>query len=93
MIARVALEIALRREFDYLVPEDLRALVDNGSRVKVPFGHRQVLGIVTEVRADSPHTNLKSIIKVVGGKSLVTPRVLELARWIADYYCCPLEMR
>ena len=91
MIARVALEIALRREFDYLVPEDLRALVDNGSRVKVPFGHRQVLGIVTEVRADSPHTNLKSIIKVVGGKSLVTPRVLELARWIADYYCCPLE--
>ena len=91
MIARVALEIALRREFDYLVPEDLRDLVDNGSRVKVPFGHRQVFGVVTEVRADSPHTNLKSIVKVVGGKSLVTPRVLALARWIADYYCCPLE--
>lgn len=91
MIARVALEIALRREFDYLVPEDLRDLVDTGSRVKVPFGHRKVFGVVTAVRADSPHTNLKTIEKVVGGKSLVTPRVLELARWIADYYCCPLE--
>ncbi len=91
MIARVALEIALRREFDYLVPDELRELVDEGTRVKVPFGHRKVLGVVTAVRDDSPHTNLKSIEKVIGGKSLVTPRVLELARWIADYYCCPLE--
>jgi primosomal protein N' (replication factor Y) (superfamily II helicase) len=91
MIARVALEIALRREFDYLVPDELRELVAEGSRVKVPFGHRKVLGVVTAVRDDSPHTNLKAIDKVIGGRSLVTPRVLELARWIADYYCCPLE--
>ncbi len=91
MIARVALEIALRREFDYLVPDELRELVAEGTRVKVPFGHRKVLGVVTAVRDDSPHTNLKAIDKVIGGKSLVTPRVLELARWIADYYCCPLE--
>ena len=47
MIARVALEIALRREFDYLVPDELRELVAEGTRVKVPFGHRKVLGIVT----------------------------------------------
>jgi primosomal protein N' (replication factor Y) len=91
MIARVTLEIALRREFDYFVPEDLRALVDVGSRVKIPFGHRQVLGVVTKMVDESPHANLKSILKVIGGKSLVTPKVLDLARWIADYYCCPLE--
>lgn len=91
MIARVALEIALRREFDYLVPDELRELVAEGTRVKVPFGPRKVLGVVTAVRDDSPHTNLKAIDKVIGGKSLVTPSVLELARWIADYYCCPLE--
>ncbi|HAV64839.1 MAG TPA: primosomal protein N' [Verrucomicrobiales bacterium] len=92
MIARVTLEIALRREFDYLVPEELRDLVDVGTRVKVPFGHRQVLGVVTEVADDSPHTNLKTVIRVIGGRSLVTPKILELARWIADYYCCPLEI-
>lgn len=92
MIARVTLEIALRREFDYLVPEELRPLVDMGSRVKVPFGHRQVLGVVTQVVDESPHANLKSIVKVVGGKSLITPKILDLARWIADYYCCPLEI-
>lgn len=92
MIARVTLEIALRREFDYFVPEDLRPLVDVGSRVKIPFGHRQVLGVVTKMVDESPHTNLKTIVKVIGGKSLVTPKILDLARWIADYYCCPLEI-
>ena len=38
MIARVTLEIALRKEFDYLVPEEFQDRVEIGSRVKVPFG-------------------------------------------------------
>src|SRR6185369_8549236 len=38
------------------------------------------------------HTNLRPILKVIGRQSLVTPKVLQLARWIADYYCCPLEI-
>jgi primosomal protein N' (replication factor Y) len=63
-----------------------------GSRVKVPFGPRQVMGCVTALVEVSPHTNLKPILKVLGQQSLVTPGVLELARWIADYYCCPVEI-
>src|SRR5688572_7432802 len=91
-IARVTLEIALRREFDYLIPSELEDRVEVGTRVKVPFGHRQVLGVVTALASDSPHTNLRSILKVIGAQSLVTPKVLSLARWIADYYCCPVEV-
>jgi len=92
MIARVTLEIALRKEFDYLVPPELARRVEVGSRVKVPFGHRHVMGCVTALLDDSPHTNLRAIEKVVGAQSLVTPSVLELARWIASYYCCPPEI-
>ena len=92
MIARVTLEIALRREFDYLIPDDLTGSVEVGSRVKVPFGHRSVLGVVTNLAKDSPHANLRPILKVIGAQSLVTPKVLELARWIADYYCSPVEI-
>jgi primosomal protein N' (replication factor Y) (superfamily II helicase) len=92
MIARVTLEIALRREFDYLIPQELQGKVEVGSRVKVPFSHRQVLGVVTALAENSPHTNLRSILKVIGAQSLVTPKVLSLARWIADYYCCPVEV-
>ena len=86
------MEIALRKEFDYLVPPDLVSQVEVGSRVKVPFGPRQVMGCVTALPEESTHTNLRSILKVVGGQSLVTPKVLQLARWIADYYCCPVEI-
>jgi primosomal protein N' (replication factor Y) (superfamily II helicase) len=92
MVARVTLEIALRREFDYLIPPDLEGRVEVGSRVKVPFGPRQVLGVVTALAEDSPHTNLRAILKVIGAQSLVTAKVLALARWIADYYCCPVEI-
>ena len=92
MIARVTLEIALRKEFDYSVPADLAAAVAIGTRVKVPFGPRLVSGVVTDLPESSPHTNLKTIASVLGVRGLITPRVLALARWIAAYYCCPVEI-
>jgi primosomal protein N' (replication factor Y) len=92
MIARVTLELALRKEFDYLIPPEMAEQVDVGSRVQVPFGARKVLGCVTAIAEESAHTNLKPITKVIGAQTLVTPKVLKLARWIAEYYCCPPEI-
>src|SRR5712672_505316 len=92
MIARVTLELALRKEFDYLIPAELEEQVDVGSRVQVPFGPRKVLGVVTALAEESAHARLKPIVKVIGAQTLVTPRVLKLARWIADYYCCAPEI-
>ena len=92
MIARVTLEIALRREFDYLIPVELEGQVEVGSRVQVPFGPRQVTGCVTSLPATSPHGPLRPIGKLIGAPGLLTPKVLDLARWIADYYCCPVEI-
>ena len=91
VVARVTLEIALRKEFDYLIPPELAGRIEVGSRVKVPFGPRQVMGCVTALNETSPHANLKPIAKVIGAQSLVTPKILALARWIADYYCCAPE--
>jgi primosomal protein N' (replication factor Y) len=92
MIARVTLEIALRKEFDYAIPPELAGRVDVGSRVQVPFGPRKVLGVVTAVAEESAHAKLKPILKVIGAQTLVTAKVLRLARWIADYYCCAPEI-
>jgi primosomal protein N' (replication factor Y) len=91
MIARVSLEIALRKDFDYLVPPELAGKVDVGSRVQVPFGSRHVLGVVIAMAEESAQVNLKFIIKVIGAQTLVTPKVLKLARWIGEYYCCAPE--
>jgi primosomal protein N' (replication factor Y) len=92
MIARVSLEIALRKEFDYCIPPELAGRVAVGSRVQVPFGPRRVFGCVTALAEASPHAHLKPILKVVGAQTLVTPKVLNLARWIAEYYCCAPEV-
>ena len=92
MIARVSLEIALRKEFDYSIPPEFAGKVDVGTRVQVPFGARKVLGIVTAVAEESAVVKLKPIIKVIGEQSLVTPKVLRLARWLGEYYCCAPEV-
>src|SRR5512137_1426069 len=91
MIARVTLEIALRKEFDYYIPPELADQVEVGSRVQVPLGSRKVLGCVTGLAEESAHANLKPILKVIGAQTLVTPKVLKLARWIGEYYCCAPE--
>ncbi len=92
MIARVTLELALRKEFDYLIPAELAQQIEVGSRVQVPLGPRKVLGCVTALAEESGHTRLKPILKVIGAQSLVTPKILKLARWIAEYYCCRPEV-
>jgi primosomal protein N' (replication factor Y) (superfamily II helicase) len=91
MIARVSLEIALRKEFDYLIPPALAEQIEVGARVQVPFGARKIVGTVTALAEESAHANLKPILKVIGAQTLVTPKILKLARWIAEYYCCAPE--
>src|SRR5665213_3953922 len=91
MIARVSLEIALRKEFDYSIPSEIVGQVEVGTRVQVPFGSRKIFGTVTALAEESAHTKLKPILKVIGAQTLVTPKVLKLARWIGEYYCCAPE--
>jgi primosomal protein N' (replication factor Y) len=92
MIARVTLEIAVRKEFDYSIPPELKERIEVGTRVKVPFGPRLVIGVVTALVDSSPHTNLRAISSAVGVSGMLTPRVLDLARWMAEYYCCAVEV-
>jgi primosomal protein N' (replication factor Y) len=92
MIARVTLELVLGKEFDYLIPDEMEGLVEVGTRVKVPFARRQVLGCVTALPESSPHPNLRPLIKVVGRQSFVSRKILQLARWMGEYYCCPPEI-
>ena len=91
MIARVSLEIALRKEFDYSIPAGLAGQIEAGTRVQVPFGPRKIFGTVTALAEESAPTRLKPILKVIGTQTLVTPKVLKLARWIGEYYCCAPE--
>ncbi len=92
-IARVVVDIALDREFDYRIPTALSGAVHVGARVSVPFGRRAVQGYVVGLadHSSQPPEKLKEIGEVVGKKPLLSDKILELARWMARYYCCPVE--
>jgi len=90
-IARVAVDLSLDREFDYLIPPALANDVKLGGQVIIPFGRSERRGWVTGFRDHSERADLKAILRPAGGKPLLENRILELARWLADYYCAPLE--
>ncbi len=90
-IAAVIVDISLDREFDYLVPEELLAEVKIGSRVVVPFGHRQIQGYVIGFPTRQRHPSLKPIASIVGKKAYLDETMLRLARWMGDYYCASFE--
>lgn len=90
-IAKVVVDIALDREFDYLVPEEFDGLLHVGSPVRVPFGPREAQGYIVGFSERSDRPNLRAIKKPVGKKSLISETTMKLARWMADYYAAPFE--
>jgi primosomal protein N' (replication factor Y) len=91
-IAKVVVDLALDREFDYRIPPHLAGLVHVGSRVAVPFGQRTAQGYVVGLADSSSYPKLKDIGEVIGKKPLLGDKILELTRWMGRYYCCPVEL-
>jgi primosomal protein N' (replication factor Y) (superfamily II helicase) len=90
-IAKVVVDLALDREFDYAIPAALTGVVHVGSRVAVPFGKMRAQGYVVGLAEFSTHGRLKEISEVIGKKPLLSDKILELTRWMAKYYCCRVE--
>ncbi len=88
-VAQVALEQPLATPLDYRVPEHLATLCQLGQRVLVPLGPRQVQGYVVALTESSEVEALKPIVDVLDETPLLTPALLTLTRWVADYYMCP----
>jgi primosomal protein N' (replication factor Y) len=92
-IIRVAVPSPLRRTFDYLLPENLQAApLLRGCRVAVPFGKREVIGLVIECREKSTIAaeKLKPINAVIDRQPLLPESLFELFIWAANYYQHPI---
>jgi primosomal protein N' (replication factor Y) (superfamily II helicase) len=83
----VALPVPLDRTFTYsldgLAPEV-------GARVLVPFSGQRLMGVVTAVHETAPDVETKPIERILDDAALLSEELMELARWIAQYYCAPL---
>ena len=88
---RVIIDRAIHRELDYLVPEPLAERVGVGSRVRVPFRDKSTLATVVAALDHSEAESIRPIEAVIGEAPILSEQLLELARWISAYYCCPIE--
>ncbi|MHB1140227.1 MAG: primosomal protein N' [Sulfuricaulis sp.] len=87
-IYQIAVPTPLYRAFDYLAPVALTP----GARVRVPFGRRELVGVVMgEVtQSELPANRLKNITQPLDDSAIFPPSVLSLLQWAADYYHHPL---
>ena len=72
---------------------NLRRGSSPGLRVLVPLGRRKVTGYVVHPPSESPPPgvepgSIKSVLELIDDEPLLTPELLELTRWVAEYYCC-----
>jgi primosomal protein N' (replication factor Y) len=93
VILQIALDTPLRRVFDYLPPaQPLPDSLRPGVRVRVPFGRRQIVGILIRTATDSALDpgKLKRALEVLDEVPVFDAVTFDLLRWAADYYHHPI---
>ncbi len=92
MFAAVALPKSAPEPLTYAVPPPLEAFAAPGVRARVPLRRRRVTGVVVEVSAttDLPLDAIRDIDEILDESPLLPDALLEIARFITEYYRCPL---
>ncbi|UVK76854.1 MAG: primosome factor N' [Sodalis sp. Fle] len=89
-VVNVALPVSQARTFDYLLPANACPVV--GGRVRIPFGPRQAIGIVTAISEHSVLAldKLKPISDVLDHQSLFSNSLWRILTWATGYYHHPI---
>lgn len=89
-LVRLALNVPLNRFFDYLLPDDMQAVI--GARAVVPFGRQEKVGVMVDFPqcSDVPVEKLKPISAILDNQSLFDDEIFPLLNWAANYYHAPL---
>ena len=90
-VLRVALPVPLPRLFDYLPPAGCDAgSVTVGQRLRVPFGAREVCGIVIGHGHAEPGVELRQALALPDPAPLLQGELLASLQWLAGYLHAPL---
>ena len=94
LVARILLDLALDRHFDYLIPSELQDRITVGTLVSVPFGkggEREGCVVAISHHSVYPLDQLKAISAIKDERPSLPDALLKLADWMAEYYCCTRE--
>jgi primosomal protein N' (replication factor Y) len=77
-----------KQTFSYAIPEGLNIII--GQAVWVPFGNKTLQGIVIGINQFPSVEETRDITGIIEPPLILSPQQLELAKWMSDYYMCPL---
>ncbi len=93
MFADVAVPINIRQTFTYRLPGDISSRAQTGCRVLVPFGKKFLTGFIVDLhqslQGEVDESDIKDIEELLDESPIITPEILELTRWVSDYYFAP----
>lgn len=83
---------ALSHPFTYRVPDSLEDAIFVGACVAVPFSGRKLVGYVFELteETDLDIKIIKDIYAIVSDACAFNPSLLNMIRWMSEYYAAPL---
>ncbi|NIT03107.1 MAG: primosomal protein N', partial [Candidatus Latescibacteria bacterium] len=88
--ARVVIPSPLKDPLIYKIPASFQGDLRIGMRVQVPLGRQKVTGVVSEFLSESPLIQVKEISNLLDERPILDSSLLELTRWISQYYLAPL---
>jgi primosomal protein N' (replication factor Y) len=93
MFAEVAVPIYVRQTFTYRLPGDMASRAQPGCRALVPFGKKFLTAFIVDLheslQSDVDESDIKDIEELLDESPIITPEILELTRWVSDYYFAP----
>ena len=87
--ADIALPLPIDHTFTYSVPSEFQDQVAVGSRVVVPFGKKTLTGVVVDHPTSPAVANIKPIADALDTAPTFSADMLNLTKWIAEYYLAP----
>jgi len=87
---RVITDDLADKELEYVIPGDWASKIEVGSRVKVPLRSRDLLATVVALSDQATVEGARPVTAIVSPSPVLSPALLELVRWMSDYYCCSL---
>lgn len=92
--AEVAVPLHVFQTFTYRLTAEQSLQAQVGARLIVPLGRNLVTGYIVnlsdEISAELEDVEIKDAQELVDSAPVCTPEILQLARWVAEYYACPL---
>jgi primosomal protein N' (replication factor Y) len=93
--AQVAIPVHLSKTFTYRLPPPIQRAARVGSRVRVQLGTKPVTGYIVALlpglRSGTSliESEIKDVQELLDVDPPLTPDVLEITRWVAEYYAAP----